>query len=204
MESSAVFNGENESGACHGLSHPWFAVRVRSNCERLTAIHLRERGYEEFAPCYQTERQWSDRRKRLDQFLFPGYVFCRCDVEDRLPVLTAPGVVGLLGFGKTPSPIPDHEIQHIQSVVQAGLLVTPWPFLQLGQRVVIERGPLEGVEGILQHVKGKFRLVVSICLLQRSISTEVDRDWVRPIQEPTTSKIILNQPTARVSGKARR
>ena len=204
MESSAAFNGENESGACHGLSHPWFAVRVRSNCERLTAIHLRERGYEEFAPCYQTERQWSDRRKRLDQFLFPGYIFCRCDVEDRLPVLTAPGVVGLLGFGKTPSPIPDHEIQHIQSVVQAGLLVTPWPFLQLGQRVVIERGPLEGVEGILQHVKGKFRLVVSICLLQRSISTEVDRDWVRPIQEPTTSKIILNQPTARVSGKARR
>lgn len=186
---------------CHEHTLPWFAIRVRSNCERLTALHLRERGYEEFAPSYQTQRQWSDRKKRLEQFLFPGYVFCRCDVEHRLPVLSAPGVVGLVGFGKIPSPIPDHEIQRIRSIVEAGLLVTPWPFLQFGQRVVIERGPLEGVEGILQHVKGKFRLVVSICLLQRSISTEVDRDWVRPIQE-LTSKIVSNQPAVRVAGRA--
>lgn len=203
MESSALFRGQSFAGVGHGLTHRWFAIRVRSNCERLTAIHLRERGYEEFAPSYQTERRWSDRKKRLDQFLFPGYVFCRFDVEHRLPVLTAPGVVALVGFGKIPSPIPDHEIQHIRSIVRAGLLVTPWPFLQLGQRVVIERGPLEGVEGILQQVKGRFRLVVSISLLQRSISTEVDREWVRPIRE-LTSKIILNQPAAIIAGRARR
>ncbi len=178
---------------CQGPTHPWFAVRVRSNYERITAIHLRERGYEEFAPCYQTERRWSDRRKRLDQFLFPGYVFCRFDVEHRLPVLTAPGVVSLVGFGKTPSAIPEQEIQHIRSMTRSGLLVTPWPFLQVGQHVVIEHGPLEGVEGILQHVKGKFRLVVSICLLQRSVSTEVNRDWVRPIQRLTSNEILVQQ-----------
>jgi len=182
---------------------PWFAIRVRSNHERVTAVHLRERGYEEFVPCFQIERRWSDRRKRLDQFLFPGYVFCRFNVEHRLPVLTTPGVVSLVGFGKTPSPIPENEIQGIRRMVDAGLLITPWPFLQVGQRVAIERGPLEGVEGILQQVKGKLRLVVSICLLQRSISAEVDRDWVRPIQEPT-SKIILNQPLAGISIRARR
>jgi hypothetical protein len=68
---------------------------------------------------------------------------------------------------------------------------------------VIERGPLEGVEGILQQVKGKFRLVVSICLLQRSISAEVDREWVRPIQE-LTSEIMLNQPIVGITGRARR
>src|SRR6267378_4252232 len=185
MEYGVPFRREERELArdCQAPPHPWFAVRVRSNYERVTAIHLRERGYEEFAPCYQTERQWSDRRKRLDQFLFPGYVFCRFDVEHRLPVLTAPGVVSLVGFGKTPSPIPEHEMQHVRSMTGSGLLVTPWPFLQLGQQVVIEHGPLEGVEGILQQVKGKFRLVVSICLLQRSVSTEVDRNWVRPIQK---------------------
>ena len=176
-----------------GPAHPWFAVRVRSNYERVTSIHLRERGYEEFAPCYLAERQWSDRRKRLDQFLFPGYVFCRFDVEHRLPVLTAPGVVSLVGFGKTPSPIPEHEIQHIRSLTQSGLLVTPWPFLQVGQQVVIEQGPLRGVEGILQQVKGKYRLVVSICLLQRSVSTEVSRDWVRPIKKLTSNEILVPQ-----------
>ena len=204
MESTALYTGESESDARTGLAHPWFAIRVRSNCERLSAIHLRDRGYEEFAPCYRTERRWSDRRKRLDQFLFPGYVFCRCDVENRLPVLTTPGVVGMVGFGKIPSPIPDQEIESIRSIVQAGLLVTPWPFLQVGQRVVIERGPLVGVEGILLQVKGKFRLVVSICLLQRSISTEIDRDWVRPIEDRTAATILQLPIASRTPGRAKR
>jgi len=168
----------------------WFAVRVRSNYERVTAIHLRERGYEEFAPCYQTERRWSDRSKLVDQFLFPGYVFCRLNAEHRLPVLTAPGVVGLVGAGRIPSPIPDHEIEYIRSVVRSGFLVRPWPFLEVGQRVVIERGPLAGVEGILQQVKGKLRLVLSICLLQRSVSTEIDRDSVRPITKLPTKEML--------------
>ncbi len=177
------------------ISYPWFAVRVRSNYERVTAIHLRERGYEEFAPSHQTERVWSDRKKQVEQFLFPGYVFCRFNVEHRLPVLTAPGVVGLVGFGKIPAPIPDHEIDNVRSMVRSGLLVMPWPFLQLGEQVVIERGPLAGVEGSLLQVKGKYRLVVSICLLQRSVSTEVDRSWVRPIRKlPSKESQSLAQP----------
>lgn len=177
------------AGDCHRSPDPWYAVRVRSNFESLTVMHLRERGYEELAPSYQTERRWSDRKKRVEQFLFPGYVFCRLAVENRLPVLTAPGVVGLVGFGRIPAPIPDHEIEYIRSMVQSGLLVTPWPFLQVGQPVVIEHGPLAGVEGILEQVKGKFRLVVSICLLQRSVSTEIDRDCVRPIGKPSSAVI---------------
>src|SRR5215472_18217658 len=100
---------------CHRSCDPWYAVRVRSNYESLTVMHLRERGFEQLAPSYQTERQWSDRKKRVEQFLFPGYVFCRLAVENRLPVLTAPGVVGLVGFGKIPAPIPDQEIENIRS-----------------------------------------------------------------------------------------
>jgi transcription antitermination factor NusG len=184
------------AGDCHHPSDAWYAVRVRSNYESLTVMHLRERGYEELAPSYETERRWSDRKKRVEQFLFPGYVFCRFDLDNRLPVLTAPGVVGLVSFGRIPAAIPDHEIESIRAMVQSGLLVTPWPFLQVGQQVVIEHGPLAGVEGILQQVKGKFRLVVSICLLQRSVSTEVDRACVRPIGK-LPSRAILPQPMSR-------
>lgn len=160
---------------------PWFAVRVRSNHERVAAAHLRERGYEEFSPSWKTERRWSDRTKEMDQFLFPGYVFCRLNPSYRLPVLTAPGVVDLVGFGKIPAPIPDQEIENVRQMVQSGLLVMPWPFLELGHRVLIERGPLAGVEGILAEMKGKCRLVVSVQLLQRSVSAEIDRNWIRPI-----------------------
>ena len=168
-------------------THPWFALRVRSNHERLTTIHLRERGYEEFSPSFKTERRWSDRTKMIDEFLFPGYVFCRLNPQDRLPILTTPGVIGFVGCGKTPIPIPDHEIESIRRMLLSGLLILPWPRLEVGQTVVIERGPLSGVDGILQEVKGKCRLVVSINLLRRSVCTEVDRNWVRPVSSPNQS-----------------
>jgi len=163
-------------------THPWFAVRVRSNHEHIAAMHLVDRGYEEFTPSYTVERRWSDRKKEIEQFLFPGYVFCRVDPQNRLPVLTTPGVVGLVGCGKIPVSIADDEIERIRRMVQSGLLVSPWPFLEAGQTVLIERGPLTGVEGILEEVKGKCRLVVSISLLRRSVSAEVDRHWVRPVK----------------------
>jgi len=160
---------------------PWFALRVRSNYERVAAMHLRDRGFEEFLPGFKTERQWSDRKKQIEQFLFPGYVFCRLNPYDRLPVLTIPGAVGLVGFGKGPSSIPEREIEAVRRMVESGLLVAPWPFLSVGQSVLIERGPLTGVEGILQEVKKQFRLVVSIHLLQRSVAVEIDRTWIRPL-----------------------
>ena len=162
--------------------HPWFAVRVRSNFERVAELHLRDRGYAPFAPSYKVERQWSDRKKEIERSLFPGYVFCRLNQHDRLPVLTVPGVVGLVGFGKTPAAIPEEEIARIQRLVESGLLVKPCPFLEVGQTVLIERGPLAGMEGILAEEKGQYRLVVSVHLLRRSVAAEVERTSVRPVQ----------------------
>ena len=163
-------------------AYQWFAVRVRSNQERTAIAHLGQRGYDHFAPSYKSERQWSDRKRQIDQYLFPGYVFCRFDSGDRLAVLTSPGVVDLVGFGRIPEPIPDQEIDRVRSMIESGLLVTPHPFLNVGQAVLIERGPLVGLEGILVEVKGRHRLVVSISLLQRSVSAEVDRQSVRPVR----------------------
>jgi transcription antitermination factor NusG len=191
--------GRNGETAVDSTCYPWFAVRVRSNHERIAAAHLRERGYQEFSPSCKTERRWSDRKKEMDQFLFPGYVFCRLDPLDRLPVLTAPGVVDLVGFGKIPAPIPDHEIECIRRMVQSGLFVMPWPFLELGHKVLIERGPLAGVEGILDDVRGKCRLVVSVQLLQRSVSAEVDRSWIRPL--PTDGSASMAPRSTRVPGR---
>jgi len=162
--------------------YPWFALRVRSNYERIAVTHLRERGYEDFAPSYKIEKRWSDRTKLIDQYLFPGYIFCRFDPNDRLPILTVPGVVDLVGFGKMPEHVPDAEIERVRRMVESGLVVTPHPYVQVGQAVLIERGPLSGVEGILVDVRGKVRLVVSVNLLQRSVSAEVDRNSIRPIQ----------------------
>ena len=160
---------------------PWFALRVKSNFERVCALHLHQRGYDEFLPVYRIDRRWSDRIKKTEQVLFPGYVFCRMDPNDRLPVLTIPGVIGLVGIGKMPIQVDEHEIQAIRTMIASGCPLAPWPFLKSGQRVLIDRGPLAGIEGLLLEVKRSFRIVVSISLLQRSVAAELDADWVQPI-----------------------
>src|SRR3984957_64765 len=168
--------------------HPWFALRVRSKHEQVASLHLRSRGFQEFSPSYKMERQWSDRKRTTDQSLFPGYVFCRLNAQDRLPVLTVPGVVGIVGFGDGPMVIPEEEVARVRAMLNSGLVVMPWPFLKVGEIVLIELGPLAGIEGILQEVKGKCRIVVSISLLQRSVSSEIERAWVRPLKSPKVNE----------------
>ena len=185
----------------------WFALRVRSKFERVASLHLRDRGYEQFAPSYQAQSTWSDRKKIIERFLFPGYVFCRMNPNDRLRVLTVPGVVDILGFGaRGPEAIPETEIMTVRRMVDSGVLLKPWPFLQVGQAVLIEHGPLAGLEGILDSCKGRERLVVSVTLLRRSVSTEIERDWIRPISTAAPVKratqpqwAIRNQVVGRVS-----
>jgi transcription antitermination factor NusG len=169
------------NGVMHGSLMPWFALRVRSNFEKVTHQILEDKGYTAFLPTYSTRNRWSDRIKTVERPLFPGYLFCRFEVAKRLPILVTPGVVSVVGLGKTPVPIPEAEMEAVASIIRSGLPATPWPFLRLGQRLVIERGPLTGVEGILQEVKNRYRFIVSVNLLQRSVAAEVEADWVRPV-----------------------
>lgn len=159
----------------------WFALRVKSRCEKIVATMAHNKGYGEFLPLYQCRRRWSDRVKSVEIPLFPGYVFCRLDPACRLPLLTIPGVLHFVGIGKTPVPIEDSEIAAIQAAVQSGLSAEPWPFLTVGQRVRLEDGPLAGLEGILSTAPNKQRIVVSVTLLKRSVAVAIERHWARPL-----------------------
>ena len=159
----------------------WFAVRVRSQKEKLTALALRNQGYQELLPLYRSKRRWSDRIKEIELPLFPGYVFCRFDPKNRLPILTTLGVLHVVGIRKTPVPVDDNEIAAVQAIVKSGLPALPWGFRQIGQGVRIIAGPLHGLEGILLECKKGQRLVVSVTLLQRSVAVEIDYRWITPI-----------------------
>ena len=160
---------------------PWYALKVRTNGESKSNLALITKGYETFLPTYIDVRRYSDRLKKVPAALFPGYLFCRLDVEYRLPVLTTSGVESIVGIGGEPLPIEEEEIRVIRKVVHSGVEAIPWPYLKEGDRVRVQFGSLTGVEGTLIKVRGAARLVISIHFLQRSISFEVDREWVRPL-----------------------
>jgi transcription antitermination factor NusG len=163
------------------MNHPWFAIQVKSRHETNVAAHLGGKGYEWFLPLYKSRHRWSDRFKEMEQPLFPGYVFCRLDLLKRLPVLVTPGVILIIGAGKTPLPIDDSEISAVQTAVKSGLSSEPCQFLQIGQKVTINSGPLCGLEGIVAEIRGRQRLILSVTLLRRSIAVQVEGDWVSPL-----------------------
>lgn len=157
---------------------PWFAIQVRTSAEKLATNLLQYKGFECFLPLSKSRRRWSDRIKELEVALFPGYLFCRFDPGNRLPILKTPGVIQIVGLGKTPIPVDEDEIAAIQRVGKSGLAAQPWPFLQTGQTARIECGPLRGLIGMVVNVKSESKLVLSVTLLHRSVAVEVDRDWL--------------------------
>lgn len=159
---------------CEKPDLKWFAIQVRSRYESRVANALQQKEIESLLPCERVRKQWCDRVHVKDVPLFPGYVFGRFDVRKRMPVLVTPGVYSIVGYAKEPTPIPPDEISAIRTIMESAWAVRPWPYFTVGQKVRIERGPLYGLEGVLVQIRSSWRVVVSVELIQRSISVEVD------------------------------
>jgi transcription antitermination factor NusG len=192
-----VYSSCSASSAAHPTSQlgrfPWFAVRVKSNFERRVAASLVYKGLEAFLPEYETRRRWSDRYKTIDCPLFPGYVFCRIDLNHRLVVLSTPGFLCIVSNGGKPAPVDEAEIARIQVVVRSRLSALPWPTLAVGQRVRLVRGPLSGLEATLLEVGKRKRIYVGVTLLRRGVSVEVDSDWILPVALPQAGDTHFDQ-----------
>ncbi|HEY7209260.1 MAG TPA: UpxY family transcription antiterminator [Bryobacteraceae bacterium] len=162
----------------------WCAVTVRPRWEKLVAESLRAKEYEEFVPLYRKRSRWSDRVKEIELPLFAGYVFCRADWCGRPPVVSTPGVTGILRFGDSIARISEAEIANLKTIAGAGAPAVPWPYLTTGQRVRISSGAMRGLEGILTDIKGDYRIILSVDALCRSVAVEIDRDCVVPVSSP--------------------
>ena len=192
MERAKALNLLNESAASGATPNAsWYALQVRSRKEGYVASQIQGQGFECLLPTYKSVRKWSDRVKEVEQPLFPGYLFCRFDFQHRRPVVTTPGVLQIVGFGRRAIPVPDEEIQALQLALTSGIPKQPWPFLEVGQRVRVIHGTLTGLEGILVNIKGNHRVVLSVSLLQRSVAMEVETSWLSPVKEE--SREVLTQ-----------
>jgi len=152
----------------------WYAAYTYTNHEKRVAVELGAREVEHFLPLYSSVRRWKDRRVNLDLPLFPGYVFVRLALSERLRVVQIPSVVRLVGFGGLPTALPDTEMEIMRSGLSGRLRAEPHPFLTEGRRVRVRSGPLAGMRGIVLRRKGKARFVISVELIMRSMAVEMD------------------------------
>jgi transcription antitermination factor NusG len=155
-------------------SSRWNALHTRYQHERQVEAMLSAKGFETFLPTYDSFRKWKDRTKRISEALFPGYLFIADVTERRLQVMTTPGVCAIVSVGGTPATIPEHEIEAIRKCVSDAGKVEPHPYLQGGDVVRVQSGPLSGVEGILVRKKDSCRLVVSVEILGRAAAVEIN------------------------------
>jgi transcription antitermination factor NusG len=159
----------------------WYAVYTRAQHEKRVAQLLAQRSVENFLPVYETVHRWKDRKVSLQMPLFPGYLFVRIALIDRLRVLQVPSVVRLVGFNGGPTALADEEVEGLRRALAEGVRAEPHPYLRVGRLVRITAGPLAGREGILKRWKGDLRVVLSTDLIQRSILVDVDARCVVPV-----------------------
>ena len=160
----------------------WVAVYTVARHEKAVARQLEERRIETFLPLYRSLHRWKDRRKEVELALFPSYVFVKIQTGKKVPVLQVPGVVSIVSFNGELAALPEPEINALRNGLENQLCAEPCPYLKLGKRVRVVHGPMAGAEGILSRKKDKYRFVISVDVLMRSVAVEVDASDLEPVQ----------------------
>jgi transcription termination/antitermination protein NusG len=166
----------------------WFAAYVKHQHENKVALLLDRARIEVYLPQQQVTHQWKDRSKKLSLPLFPGYVFLRSDLKEKFKILNTPGVFFLVESAGRACPIPDWEMECIRRVAESGVQTQHCDFPSAGDRVGIIRGPLAGVTGILTRFKNQYRVVVTVELLRKALSVEVEIGNVERVERMARSE----------------
>jgi transcription antitermination factor NusG len=177
----AMSDASDSSLPSEYLQPRWYAAHTNPRHEKTVQQLMESHKIECFLPLYRSVRRWKDRRKELELPLFPGYIFVHIPLRSRLDALRIPGVVQFVSFQGKPASMPDVEIEALRNGLTSGTGFEPHPYLVVGRKVRVRSGPFFGMEGILLRRKDKFRIVLSIHLIQRSVAVEVDEGDVQPV-----------------------
>ncbi|GJM15351.1 MAG: transcription termination factor NusG domain protein [Thermodesulfobacteriota bacterium] len=156
----------------------WYVVYTIVRHEKSVNAALTDKEVDTFLPIKKTISRWKDRMKEVHIPLFPGYLFVNSSLEDRLKILNTRGVIKILGVNGFPTPVPSEQIEIIKTILEKDLNCDPWPYMTEGKEVIVIRGPLEGTSGKIVERRGECRLILSVDLIKRSVSVEVDIDDV--------------------------
>jgi transcription antitermination factor NusG len=164
----------------------WYAIYTRHQHEKSVAHNLTRKGFETFLPLYSASHRWKDRTKVVSLPLFPCYVFLNGDSSRRLDILSTPGIYEIISFANQPAAIPRKEIEDLRRIVESGIAIDPYPFIQSGETVRIKSGPFAGVQGTLVRKKNLCRLVLSVEILGKAAVVEIEASLVERIKSSRT------------------
>jgi transcriptional antiterminator RfaH len=160
----------------------WFAAYTHSRAEKKVARELQKQGIEHYLPLIKTLKQWSDRKKKVEEPLIRSYIFVRISPKEYRTVLQTPGVVTIIHFSGKPVPVPDWQINNLKILMgtEVPVAIEDREFAA-GEEVQISRGSLEGLRGTIMQVKGQHKLVISIHALHYHLTIDIDPVFVEPI-----------------------
>ncbi|HEV2522291.1 MAG TPA: UpxY family transcription antiterminator [Candidatus Acidoferrales bacterium] len=189
MHSSKLESGELSAGA----EQNWYALFTRHQHEKSAALSLSSKGHDVYLPLYRSIRRWQDRSKQIWFPLFSCYLFVHGGMNRQVEILTTPGILQIVASGGRPAVVPNEQLDAIRKMIDCSFNVEPHPFLRSGDLIRVINGPLLGLEGILTRKKGSTHLVISMEMLGRAASVEVNRSDVErigPFQASMLSKAI--------------
>jgi transcription antitermination factor NusG len=168
----------------------WYAVYVRSRYEKKVHQYFLEKGLSSFLPLIETIRQWSDRKKKVEEPLIRGYVFVNIDYhKEHIHVLDTDGVVKFIGIGRTPSVISERDIEwlkrlaHEPDAIGEAVLAIP-----VGKKVRVLTGPFKDMEGVVRKEGREERLVVYFDSIMQGVEITIAPELLAPLETPQTGK----------------
>jgi len=163
----------------------WYAIYTKPRFEKKVAQDFEKKKLEGLLPLRSVKKVWSDRVKKVEEPLFPSYIFVHANAKERYLALQSLGVVRMVSFGGEPVRIPEDQIDAVLKIVELGYNPQPHQYFRVGDAVEVVSGPLSGIRGNYFEERGKGRLAIAVDLIQQALSIEVEEGQVRRLDEDT-------------------
>ena len=162
----------------------WFAIYTNPRAEKKVSDQLNRQGIEHYLPLQKRLKQWSDRKKWVEEPLFRSYLFVHVSELEYLKVLQTYGVVRFITFERKAVPVPEDQIALIRRLLleEVDLEVVEQDF-EPGDLVEVNAGPMMGMKGELVSVQGEFRVRVRFEMLAQSILVNIPGGWLKTLKK---------------------
>lgn len=162
----------------------WYVVYTKSRWEKKVFDRLTVQGIEAYVPLQKKLKQWSDRKKWVEEPMIRCYAFVKIVNRQYFDVLLTPGVVCFLFFLRKPAVIPEEQIQTLKNVEKSKFNVElSIKQFKPGQKIEVIGGPLQGTRGELIKLRGKKRVLLRIDYLEESMLVDIAPEYLKVIDQ---------------------